>query len=533
MNQYIDPPSTLPPASRVWTYLRDSGGPTQGESIERQLEEIKGYCTRHGLILEKTYIDTARSGGSTSGRERFDDLIRESAEPDHATGLLLWDFARFSRSLDDSGYYKAILRKNGVVIHSITDAVPEGNYSRVVEVIIDIANEEKRRQVSRDTASGLRRIVEQYGAMPGPVPTGYKKEPVDAGLRRDGSPHILHRWIVDPEKAPLIQRAFEMRAAGKTIRQIREATHLFQSKNSYATFFNNTVYKGEMYFSGKYYPCPAIVTSEIWEAAQKMGGLRSRDRYDPQRGRRGKTNYLLSGLLICQECGAPLMGYKLLKNQVYYVCTRARRRHDCSARHIPSRSLENGIVEKIKTEILNVDNLMRVQAQYAEEKKRRIQEQELSRQQRLVDLGTVKKKIDRYLAAIGESGHTRALLSALEAAEKERDEHERQLEQTAPEIVPQEYTRAELQTIADELIQKLDGDDFDEKRNAMLEIVARILVTRFDDDIYAVIEYYPLKTNTSRHPGGGGGISASDCGPEGKQSLALTIEIRHIHLKRT
>ena len=68
----------------------------------------------------------------------------------------------------------------------------------MIELVIDIAGEEKRRQVSRDTASGLRRIVEVFFAMPGRVPTGYMKQPVDAGLRRDGTKHILNRWIPDP-----------------------------------------------------------------------------------------------------------------------------------------------------------------------------------------------------------------------------------------------------------------------------------------------------------------------------------------------
>ena len=161
MPSYIPPPASLPPGAMVWAYLRDSGGPSQGESIERQRSEIQSYCTRHGLRLVHVFQDESRSGGSTAGREEFDQLIDASGKPDHPAGLLIWDYARLSRSLDDSGYYKAVLRRNGLVVHSITDAVPDGPYSRLVELIIDVSNEEKRRQTKRDTASGLLRIVEQ------------------------------------------------------------------------------------------------------------------------------------------------------------------------------------------------------------------------------------------------------------------------------------------------------------------------------------------------------------------------------------
>jgi site-specific DNA recombinase len=531
MSSYIPPPGSLPPGATVWAYLRDSGGPTQGESIERQRTEIREYCTRNGLQLVHVFQDEARSGGSTSGREEFDQLIDASAKPDHPAGLLVWDFARFSRSLDDSGYYKAVLRKNGLVVHSITDAVPDGPYSRMVELVIDIANEEKRRQVSRDTASGLRRIVEQYGAMPGPVPIGYMKQPVDAGLRRDGSKHILNRWVPDPEKAPLVLQAFEMRAAGATFAQIQKATHLFVAKNSYTTFFNNTVYKGEIYFSGKFYPCAPIVSVEIWEAVQRLGELRGRYRYGPQGRRAIMSSYLLSGFLFCQECGAPLYGYELMKQRKYYICSRAKRRKDCSARHIPADQLEQGVVVRVLEDILSLENMLRVQAALQDEWNKSQREQTSAQLEDQKKLAHAEKQIRNFLAAIGDSGSTRSLKDALHAAEAERDRLEYKLGHASVKPAGLDLSRISLEQIATSLRDKLSGDDLDEKKSVLRQVIARILVFRDDTQIRALIEYHLPETNIP--PQSGGDISNNDSGPEGRSSLLLIIPIKRKYILKT
>jgi DNA invertase Pin-like site-specific DNA recombinase len=493
MSNYIPPPASLPPGATVWAYLRDSGGPTQGESIERQRTEVREYCTRHGLQLVHVYFDEAESGGSVSGRDDFGELVSASAKPDHPKGLLLWDFARFAR-FDDAGYYKAVLRKNGLIIHAITENIPEGPYGYLVETIIDIGNTEKRRQVSRDTASGLRRIVEQYGAMPGQVPIGYTKQPITVGTRRDGSPHILNRRIPDPEMAPLVLKAFEMRAAGATYGQIRKATGLFQGKNSYTTFFNNTIYKGEMWFSGKTYPVEPIVTPELWEAAQRLGQLRGRGRYGPQSVRNVGSSFLLSGFLICQTCGAPVYGYDLMTRR-YYYCSRASRRHDCQARNVPAGPLEAGVLAKVQEDILPLENLLRVQAAMQVEwlTYRRELDQSVADEQR--KLARANKQIHNFTNAIGEIGATRALKDALRQAEQERDRIEYNLAHAPKEPEALSLPRSSLEQLADQIRLQLVNDELPERKAALRMIIQRILLHRTDAEVHAVIEYHLPETN--------------------------------------
>jgi DNA invertase Pin-like site-specific DNA recombinase len=118
MPDHIPPPSTLPPGSSVWAYLRDSGGPSQDRSVGQQKAEIEEYCKHYNLGLSLVFADIARSGGSTTAREQFNEMIDMSQH--HVTrpdGILIWNYARFARDLDDSQYYKATLR--GITIHSL------------------------------------------------------------------------------------------------------------------------------------------------------------------------------------------------------------------------------------------------------------------------------------------------------------------------------------------------------------------------------------------------------------------------------
>lgn len=141
MPEYNPPPVDLPPGSLVFAYLRDSGGPSQEQSVVQQEREIVAYCQTHGLTLTHIFSDIARSGGKTDGRVQFMAMIDATQNPaTRPQGLIVWNFARFSRDVDDSDYYKSLLRKRGVIIHSLTDMIPDGPYARLVEKIIDISN---------------------------------------------------------------------------------------------------------------------------------------------------------------------------------------------------------------------------------------------------------------------------------------------------------------------------------------------------------------------------------------------------------
>jgi DNA invertase Pin-like site-specific DNA recombinase len=231
----------------VWIYARDSGGPNQTESVAQQEQELIKFCKRHNLRPLRVFRDVARSGGSTVKRDDFMAMIDESeSESRRPDGLLIWNYARFSRDYNDFQFYKSTLQRRGIIVHSLTDSIPVDDFAaRVMETIISLANEEKRRQTSRDVKRGLKELTEKRFA-PGIPPKGYKSVPVCIGENRNGIPHYVSRWEPDPVLSEYVKLAFELRAAGKSYAEITKATKgkLYTAAGSWVTFFKNKSYLG-------------------------------------------------------------------------------------------------------------------------------------------------------------------------------------------------------------------------------------------------------------------------------------------------
>ncbi|MGD0879147.1 MAG: recombinase family protein [Anaerolineales bacterium] len=361
MSDYISPPSTLAPGSLVWAYVRDSGGIGQEQSTAQQEAEIMAYCKRYNLILVRLFSDVAKSGGSTGGRDQFNAMIDATKnEANRPAGLIIWNFARFSRDVDDSDYFKATLRRRDIVIHSLTDPIPEGPWSRVVEKIIDIANEEKRRQTSRDVKRSLSELVRKGYAPGGFPPQGYRAEKVVIGEKRDHTARVVSKWVPNRELWDLVKLAWQMRAEGRSYGDIQKATggKLFRSVNCWPTFFRNKTYLGIGKFGNLEIPDhhePAI-TWEVWEVVQKRAGIYPRGLNHP---RRNAYPSLLAGLAFCLECGAAMNHHTSAPSDgwPYYICNKKdRQRHvenACQSRRINERRADKVVLETVLNRILS------------------------------------------------------------------------------------------------------------------------------------------------------------------------------------
>jgi DNA invertase Pin-like site-specific DNA recombinase len=360
MADYISPPSTLAPGSLVWAYVRDSGGMAQEQSTTQQEAEILAYCKRYNLVLTRLFSDIAKSGGSTDGRDQFNAMIDATKnEANRPAGLIIWNFARFSRDVDDSDYFKATLRRRDIVIHSLTDPIPEGPWSRVVEKIIDIANEEKRRQTSRDVKRSLSELVHKGYASGGFPPRGYKAEKVVIGEKRDHAARVVSKWVPDPELWDLVKLAWQLRAEGRSYGDIQQATggKLYRTVNCWPTFFRNKTYLGVGKFGDTEitdHHEPAI-TWQVWEAVQKLKGVYPSGLNNP---RRAAYPSLLSGLAVCMDCGAAMIHHKSATSDdwPYYICNVKERQKSveksCHSRRVNARRADRMILETVLNRIL-------------------------------------------------------------------------------------------------------------------------------------------------------------------------------------
>jgi site-specific DNA recombinase len=95
--------------------------------------------------------------------------------------------------------------------------------------------------------------------------------------------------------------------------------------------------------------CPAIVSEELWRAAQKQ--LQANKERSP---RRTKRNYLLRGLIKCGLCGYGYYG-RGSRGFAYYYCgsrnTACRPGHKCAGKYLRADNLEERVWKYIRNQV--------------------------------------------------------------------------------------------------------------------------------------------------------------------------------------
>jgi len=513
MTNYLPPPSSLPPGSIVDTYRRDSGGTRQEQSTDQQLKQLQDYCAAHGLLLRHNFVDEAKSGGSTIGRDDFNRMIDTYRLPEQRpAGLILWNYARFARDFDNAVYYKALLRTYHITVHSLNDPVPEGDYGRIIELFIDLSNEEKRRQTSADARRGLRELVQKYGCVPGTPPRGFKRQPVTIGTHRDNTPRTAHRWVPDPDLVPTVQRAFAMRAAGQSLAAINDQTRLFGSVNSYKTFFTNRLYIGILDFGDLVIEnyCEPLIELPTWKAVQKIIQAHA-ERFSPSSSgrlhpKRIASSYLLSGLAICGHCGSPLWGMtsgqRNGNHYQRYACTRAKRRRDCGFKPVPTALLEQAVLADLRVWSSDPSNLAEL-LDAERQQTAQLHDQQKSIAKKLQkELASLRRSIKRITSAISESGHSKSLLAELNELEtKETNLQSRLLRARSqtPELPPPLHPD-EIAKWASNLYALLSAEDRPSLRAVLNALVHSVIVTRNGQEVHAITTFKRLREPETSEP---------------------------------
>lgn len=498
MDEITKPPASLPPGAKVVAYIRDSGGTDQELSIARQIKEITQWANQYDINITQIYADELRSGRTVKKREQLANLMRRLRTGDiEERGVLVWAYDRFARNAVQSQLYRSEIRSLGLVFHSMTDYIPEGSEALIFEAFKDYVAEQFSTKLSINVKSGSRAVLEKYKVIGGFPPRGFMRERVDIGIHRNGKPRIGYKWIPDPDLAPTVRLAFEMRSRGASIRQIIGATHLSESVNFYTTFFRNRLYMGVLEYAELVIPdyCEPIVSAELWDRVQEFGKKRATITKENQPRRIG-SSFLLSGLVFCQHCGSAMNGHVVSKknkeSRYYYSCPRRSRRLDCPSREIPARLFEMEILKKLEDYGLDLERLIQFQSRVQEHYKRMGQQTEGKFRALRRELRDHERHIKNLVDAIAERGHSKALLDSLHKAELQEASLRKQIEELEKEQLPlEEYSPIQLSALANEVKDALHGDDIHKKKLAIHMLTSRIIASRSDSQVQGVLYYIP------------------------------------------
>jgi DNA invertase Pin-like site-specific DNA recombinase len=498
MNGMLKPPGSLLPGTKVFAYIRDSGGTDQDLSISRQIREITRWANHYQITITQFYADEARSGRTTKKREQLANLMERlrSGEVEER-GVIVWSYDRFARNAIQSQHYRSEIRSLGFIFHSLTDYIPEGSEAVIFEAFKDYVAEQFSEKLSVNVKSGSRAVLEKYKVIGGFPPRGFMRERVEMGIHRNGKPRIGYKWIPDPDLIPTVRLAFEMRARGATVEQIIQATHLYEGVNSYTTFFTNRLYMGVFEYGDLIIPdyCEPIVTAELWNQVQELGRTRAHITKE-NNPRRISSLFLFSGLIFCQHCGAPMSGHVVSKKdrprREYYSCSRRSRRLDCPAREVPARAIETAILAKLEDLALDLERLIQFQTRVQKHYKLMGDQTEGQRVKLRRELRDAERHITNLTNAIAERGHSKALLDSLHKAELQGATLRIQLEEMERGIhPPEELDPITLKALAEEVKDALHSDDLHKKKLAIHMLTSRVIVSREDAQVHGVLYYIP------------------------------------------
>ena len=321
-------------------YARISSDP-EGDrlGVTRQREDCEALAARKGWPVAEVYIDDDRSAYSGKPRPEYrrmlDDIATRSID-----ALVVYNLDRLHRQPRE---LEAFL--------DLADAVGLANLA-TVEGDINLGSDDGRfharilgavaRKSSDDTSRRIKRKNEERAAQG--LPTGGGTRPF--GYRPD-------RVTVDPVEAALVREAVGKVLAGEAVRAIAtdwNARGIATAGGSTWTVetLRRMLYSarlsaqrehlGEIVAPGKWEP---IITPEETARLRAILDERTRTRTRPVR------RYLLSGLLRCALCDAPLVSRPQAGGARRYVCAKGPGHSGCGRMAINADGVEAFVSEAV------------------------------------------------------------------------------------------------------------------------------------------------------------------------------------------
>lgn len=429
---------------KVVFYGRYSSAMQTEQSIEGQLHACERYAEANGMQIVGHYIDRAQSG-TNDNRPEFQRMIADSSSGKFS-GVLVYKLDRFARNRYDSAIYKKKLRENGVRVISSTEAITDTPEGIIMEGLLEAMDEYYSAELGRKMKRGKQESFRKGKFIGRRPPFGYKVE--------------NHRMVPDEVTAPIAQEIFRRYADGEKQNQIltdlnrrgipNPVGHKWNKVNlSY--MFQNRIYIG-VYAVSDYgeMPCPAVIEKEVFDKVQEVKAE------SVHRARENKTDfqYILTGKMICAQCGASVVGASMGKGKYHY--------YQCHKNHCGNRLRAEALHERVRDalhEYLTDEKLDELAAAaYAEYEKSDAptSDKELLEQ----ELADVQKQLSNAVKAVLSGYDSEELKSSIKALEGHKELLLMQLDSIAPPApkLTADHFRAALQLV----IERAQSDDLKE-----------------------------------------------------------------------
>ena len=375
--------------TKAYIYTRVSTAmQIDGYSLDAQEEEIRWYCERNDIDIVRSYSDKGKSGSTIVGREQFQKMLDDiEGNSEGISFVIVYKLSRFGRNAYDINGSLGVLRDNKVNLVAIKDSIDTSTpMGETFALIMAALAQVELTNIHEQTFLGRQQKAREGKWNGGMSPLGYKLA--------DG------KLIVDEAEAKIVRRIFDLYTqerplgiAGVVKQLLKEEvkrpprqnrTYGQISRKLVSDVLENPIYAGQIAYGrrhmekadrkgnrkvvnqkeyilvqGEHTP---IVSLEQFQTAQELRKGRSN-----MCERRPDNDYvhLLSPMLRCPECGAPMYGNTTRKKKTadgefyadyhFYACKHRRsiEGKSCSYRkNWNSKSIDGPVIE-IVTQLIN------------------------------------------------------------------------------------------------------------------------------------------------------------------------------------
>src|ERR1035437_531411 len=312
----------------------------QNLSMEVQEGRCREWCNRQEYEVAGVFHDDGVSA-RTVQRPAFQEMLASIKAQRGAIGyVVVHDLSRFARNMENQLEVIAELRSVQVLLRSVMEEVDETAAGKMVTNMHGMVNQFFSDRNSERTRVGMEKSA-RIGRFPFKAPLGY----LNVRPTRD-SPNL----IPDPERAGLIQKAFQLYGGGTESRAgvLRQVTLLGLTTQggkqltaqSFEKLLRNPIYAGWVVIPawnikerGSF---EALVSDEVFDRVQ--------DILDGKRltivpHTRNHEDFPLRVFVVCATCGTPLTGsFSKGRSQFYpyYRCRNTR----CKAVNVRKEVIE-------------------------------------------------------------------------------------------------------------------------------------------------------------------------------------------------
>ena len=393
---------------------------TENLSLSTQLRACEEYCQRQGFEILARFREEGESA-KTADRAELQELLQYCRlHKGNVQFVVVFNLTRFAREKYDHFALRAHLKSLGISLRSATEPIDDTSTGKLMEGVLAAFAQFDNDTRSDRTRAGMRAALE-LGRWTFVAPLGYVNAPRAVGKS----------LIPDPERAPLVRRAFQDFATGRfrkeEIRNTVTALGLRTRRGmplllqSFDRMLRNRVYVGQIdvpdYAVSTRGDFEPLVSEKVFYRVQAI--LDGRLEVTAPR-QRNHPDFPLRGFVRCGACGKPLTASWSTGRSEYFPYYHCRGR--CRAVNIRKTRLEDlfvdelarlqpspGYMRLVKDRVLHAWGDLKADAKQriAEvERKQKVIQQKLDRldeaflYERAIDIETYDRQRDRLREAL-------------------------------------------------------------------------------------------------------------------------------------